>query len=270
MATNYFQNRFVGRSRGFTLIELLVVIAIIAILAGMLLPALAKAKEKGRMAKCSNSLKQIGIATTMYADDNNDTFHHTIDPSDGTANAPNGGAWTKNPRTNVLLPPTDGDAYWALGYLKYYGKAKQLFRCPSAKIVDEWHDTGLNYPIEFWMNSTYGLNSFIVRRPDNKKGARKLSDLSNPTTTVFCQDAAEQKMEGSEDSLGLFPGQSECLTQWKYSLAPLYPGVNFEKEWFRHPSCETLWVDGHASQIKYTKIGVDYRIYTGEAPQGKF
>lgn len=260
-----------SRSLGFTLIELLVVIAIIAILAGMLLPTLAKSKERGRLAKCANSLKQISVATTMYADDNTDTFHHVIDPSDGTAAPPNGGQWTINPRSDVLIDKNSGDAYWAVAYMNYFAGVRPTFRCPSAKHVDEWHDTGLYFPTEFWMNSTFGINQFIVRKPDGSKGARKYSAYLSASTTVFAQDAAEQKMEGPGDSLGLWPGYPECLTQWKNDLASLYPGYPMEREWFRHPSCDTLWADGHVSQIKYTKKGVDYHIYTAdELPTQRF
>ncbi|MCP4454924.1 MAG: prepilin-type N-terminal cleavage/methylation domain-containing protein, partial [Planctomycetes bacterium] len=65
-----------GRQKGFTLIELLVVIAIIAVLMGILMPALQSAREQGQRASCLGNMRQLGLAWTMYADENEGKIVH--------------------------------------------------------------------------------------------------------------------------------------------------------------------------------------------------
>jgi prepilin-type N-terminal cleavage/methylation domain-containing protein/prepilin-type processing-associated H-X9-DG protein len=110
-----------GARQGFTLIELLVVIAIIAILASLLLPALAKAKESAKRITCVNDLRQLGMSVVMYADE-----HEGYYPK-------RGGAWEADiPAAKTALAKQAGgnSNYWPLQLQPYYVETKVLY-CPS-------------------------------------------------------------------------------------------------------------------------------------------
>ncbi len=157
------KNRACGE--GFTLIELLVVMAIIAILASLLLPALATTKEKGRQAVCISNLRQISLGTTLYAQDSSDWFHYFRN-SDGVPTVPNGGQWSLAPDRPDLIDLRNPDhlqiAYWGVACATYFGGARRAFRCPSARVVDEWRELGLAFPSDYGLNSSYGINRFVA------------------------------------------------------------------------------------------------------------
>ncbi len=146
--------------------------------------------------------------------------------------------------------------------------------------MDEWHDSGWYYPHDFWMYSCYGMCDYLVipyqgegttYSQSMSAGPLKRSQYASPATTIVCQDSTEQKNEGSDDTLGLFPGSDTILDEWgpESYLQTLYPGVDLLSGWWRHANCcVTLWVTGDVSRIRKVarNVGIDYRCYTGELP----
>jgi prepilin-type N-terminal cleavage/methylation domain-containing protein len=225
-----------GRA-GFTLIELLVVIAIIAVLASLLLPALARAKQRSQRAACVSNLKQIGIAFLLYLDDHRDRFP---DQRDLKNTLPGGfRPWTS-------WPPSDPRAGWGPSVLQGYGARDTLWGCGAAA------NTPAGTAVQTVQASSTATNAPLTRywawrfdRPDDPVG---LEDFWGKT-----QSQAVADLEAANDpTLGLINGVSDV----ELVVDPYFPGtiptVSPELRGRTvHPGGRNrILLDGHAQYLK--------------------
>ena len=154
---------------GFTLIELLVVIAIIAILAGMLLPALSKAKEKGLGTRCMSNSRQLAFAYKFYTDDSDAKLVELARDSD----------MVLNPIANPIMPSAL-HKYWPDLLSRQVSGNRDIFKCPSVK-VGSMIGIGMNHSeLGLWIPT--GNNSI------------KEHQIAKPEETIIMADAAQMSL----------------------------------------------------------------------------
>lgn len=225
--------------RAFTLIELLVVIAIIAILAGMLLPALSKAKAKTQGTGCLNNMRQIGMAYKFYADDHDTKL---VEFGKNTPSAPTD--WIQNPVYT----------YWP-DLLRSYIQTRTIIQCPQVKDQNGL-GIGMTYSggtagIGFLGASTSVREHQIANPPETVIYGD--TGMLTPTTVVLTNP---DQWEGDPASGSLHYFRTPNPVNGTYP-APLTTYA--ERMFNRHNGrSNTAFVDGHNETIPVSKVGFQY------------
>jgi prepilin-type N-terminal cleavage/methylation domain-containing protein/prepilin-type processing-associated H-X9-DG protein len=251
------------RQSGFTLIELLVVIAIIAILAALLLPALARAKEEANRALCYSNLKQWGVAQSMYIDDSRGIFPETKIALAPPVNVPNydedGPTWVdlttiqfldqqlnstvgNNAWFNVLPPYVASQPLWQYavnGNSALFNSTKSIFKCPTSE----------NLPMDPTVKSgqvvfNYGMNSKGIPESEPNGTVLKQQNVLHPSAFVLFSEVRTHENETPFYGVGTtnydILGSPQCYTT---------------RESSRHNAgANIVFSDCHVKYFKYTYI----------------
>ncbi len=231
------------RRRAFTLIELLVVIAIIAILAAILFPVFAKAREKARQTSCLSNLRQIGTAILSYAQDYDERFCQN---------------WTGRCADTGVWMPDPGYGYDWMETTQPYAKSWGIYTCPSG----DWPQTGLDgmYHMQCAIDlhrtnsgrrGGYALNAgrdndpgaFRDQRANGPGGnsthySKKLSVIQSPALVIMVT-------ESSNAGCGMFCGTGHA------GGAPWYANNVSARH---NDGCNNTFTDGHSKWMKQSTI----------------
>jgi prepilin-type N-terminal cleavage/methylation domain-containing protein/prepilin-type processing-associated H-X9-DG protein len=224
---DFGRRRVLVAAGAFTLIELLVVIAIIAILASMLLPGLARAKERARVAKCVSNQRQVVVGYLLYAGDQNDFL-----PVAGNPDLAQGAGWVAPSRWFLEITPYIANATDGLKYTNLVAKGRVIV-CPSA-VIEKVIPTN----VPGWQGyGGYGHNyAYLGYTPDDRK---RVTQVSKPVDTCMNGD-------------GLDP--TAGLSWWNYGY--LYPptvAMGNPMKYVRHGKGGNYsWVDGHVASKSWT------------------
>ena len=202
------------RSRGgFTLIELLVVIAIIAILAAILFPVFARAREKARQASCASNIKQLQLSVNMYAQDYDELL----------------------PREDYNLPPgatgndVGEDATWRAVIFPYVKNA-QLYFCPSNRVTSNAFDGRMN---DYGMNAGYRINDVHQDSgAPTPPGGVALAQIEDASSVIYLCES-----DGSSEGAGN-PGNTHGYVPSAAWAVRHNGGANYS------------FIDGHAKWLK--------------------